>query len=112
MPTHAIGQGTVNLNINLHRVEREIIGRAAFSEDRSTGAFIRRMLLRGLETEYPALAAEIKTVREKHRLGARIVAARAASAIILGLFVWVSSTGKTEIRRPSQVRVRRWEEAV
>lgn len=63
------------------------------------GDYIRRATERMLEDEYPELAKEIQTVREKHRLAARVMVTRAAGAVLLGFFLYVASHSP-EMRRP------------
>lgn len=120
MPTNALRPGMCNLAVNMTIDERRVLGRIAFQEDRSTSGFVRRMILRGLEVEYPQLAAEIKSVREKHRLAARIVGVKAGNAVsilLVGAAMWLSATGQIDeqVRRPVSARIvrsaRRMEDA-
>lgn len=104
MPTHAIGRGTVNLTINTPSQWRGILGRAAFRANKSRNDFICSLLERAIEVDHPDLAAEIKSVREKHRLGARIIGVRTRAAVLLALGLWVAWVNPDEpMRRPSRI---------
>lgn len=120
MATHALGPGTANITLNAPAEWRSALGRAAFQRDQSRNEFVCGLIERALESEYPELAAEIKSVREKHRLAARIVGMKVGSSVgilLVGAALWLSATGQIDdqIRRPAGARVvrsaRRMEDA-
>lgn len=68
MPTNSIGAGTCNISINVPTQERSIIGRAAFAriqsgEFRSVGAYLRYLILRGMEVSDPDSALRLRAIR-------------------------------------------------
>lgn len=67
MSTHALGKGTVNLNVNILSEERSILGKLAFIEDMSTGAFVRRLLKKALAAEHPKALEEIEEARKRRK---------------------------------------------
>jgi hypothetical protein len=66
MATNPVGRGTVTVGVNFLKSERAILGRLALAEDRSLGDFVRRQVISGLRSTYPAAAAEMESARKKH----------------------------------------------
>jgi hypothetical protein len=64
--TNPIGKGTQNVTVNLLDEEKRILGRLALADDRSLSEFMRRLMLTGLRTLNPEMAARMDEVRRKH----------------------------------------------
>jgi hypothetical protein len=119
MAAHPIGQGTVNLTVNVPRDERSFWGRLAFlavqsGECNSTGDYIRLLLLRGLAAENQGKAVELKEIRRRHHVEARTRVCAGALTAMLFFAVFQSWAGGDiePMRRASRsVRVRREEAA-
>lgn len=101
--TKAIPAGTVNISINVPKVEAAILGRLAFGEDRSRGSFLRRAWLDYMQANYPEEALSIEVARK---------ALKACGMFAAGLWiVWLSAFGQVDTERraarfrPSQPRV-------
>lgn len=75
--THAIPADTCNVTVNLPKDEAAILGRLAFSQDRSRGNLIKKLLLQALEVEAPNAAARVKEIRRQRK---------AAVLLAVGLF--------------------------
>ena len=105
MPTHAIGTGTQNINLNLPVDEKAIWGKVAFRLGfRSTGSLFRKSSLLGLEQIDPQAAAEIKATRIKYY----------GSAALLCVFMltFASHDEMTRARRGRRIEEVREEEAI
>jgi hypothetical protein len=66
MKANPIGDGTVNVSVNMLLEERSVLGRLALAEDRSLGDHIRRMVTIGLRVTNPAAAIEFEAARSRH----------------------------------------------
>lgn len=78
--TNAIGTGTCNLPINLPVDCRAILGRSAVARGaRSTGAWVKRLLLRGLEAEDPKAARALRRALNAYYSGAFAVLVMASA---------------------------------
>lgn len=93
--THALGPGTVNINVNLLAEERRALGRLAVNSDQSLGSLIRSLIYRGLETHAPQTASELAELRRKRR---------AAVLLACGMLAWGAQflDPSLEFRRPSR----------
>jgi hypothetical protein len=105
MPTHAIGTGTRNLSVNVPTDERALWGQIAFhfvqsGEAKSTGDFIRRVLLRGLEATDKKSAAKLKEIRIRYYAGTLLLLLCASL-----LLSWVSPTAAAPTLRARAQRV-------
>lgn len=67
MATHHIGEGTVNVSLNLLDEERQVFGRLAVVEDRSLGDLVRRLAVEGLRASHPEQHAKLIEARRSHR---------------------------------------------
>lgn len=100
MPTNAIPAGTSNLSTNVPREWVKLLGRAACSEDRSTGDLTRELIELGARVKSAALAAALAATKNRH------VACSIAAIFFIG-FIEVRSwaTGEeAEFRRAKVVR--------
>lgn len=98
MATNALGFGTVNLAVNMPREERLILGRLAMSEDKSSGAFVKELLLAGLKVKCPEKAKEIERIRREWKQIGRV-------SFLIGVLI-LSFFQKQEMRRPRTTRVK------
>lgn len=90
--TNAIGTGTANLSVNVPIDERAELGRLAFRLGfKSTGHFLRALVLKGLEQEHPDAARRVKEVRRAYY-----------GSVMLGVFLAAFVLGHDDLRRPSR----------
>jgi hypothetical protein len=66
MATHPVGKDTVNVAVNLLKLEHDLLRRLALDEGRSLSNFIRRQVVAGLRTTNPTAAAEMEKFRKQH----------------------------------------------
>jgi hypothetical protein len=100
--SHTIGTGTRNLSVNVPTDERELWGQIAFTfvqsgEAKSTGDFLRRVLLRGLEATDKRSAAKLKEIRVKYYAGTLTLLLALST-----LLSWVDSFAVTALRAGAQ----------
>ena len=95
--THDIPAWSANLSVNIPRDERDLLGRLATERgERSVGAFVKRLVLLGLDSEDAAGAAKVRAIR-----------ARYYAVVLLGIFS-ASLMNHEVLRRPIR-RVRETE---
>lgn len=104
--TNRLGQGTVNIALNVTEAERSILGRLAFERDLSTGEFIRRVLRRGLAMANPEEAKELAKARRSHALTAKQRRTRAVicSLAFLPMLLSQDFSAIRSARRTARVR--------
>ena len=66
MATHLVGNGTVNVAVNLLKLERNLLRQLALEEGRSLSTFIRRQVVAGLRTTNPLAAIELEKARKQY----------------------------------------------
>ena len=78
------------MTLNVPTEWRSALGRAAFQTDRSRNDFICSLIERALQSEFPELAKEIRSARERHKLAARMVGMKAGSLALVALVGWLT----------------------
>lgn len=81
--SHPIGNGTVNLTINLPAEERAELASIAVETDRSLGAVVREMVLAGIKGVRPDAADRIERIRRARRAAILAVAVIAAIGVLV-----------------------------
>lgn len=116
MPTHAIGPNTRNMVTNVPDAWGVIIGREAMRRNVSAGEFVRRYLIKGIQEDYPEMAAELLAEINRHKAMVRQAAVKAGSAVLLAIVVLAGGNDTVRAlrggRRRDEITVSQWEEAV
>lgn len=105
---NALKPGMCNLPLNMTIAERAIWGRWAFAEGRSTGDFLKRLLLLGAKAVNAEEAARVEAVRVARATARseRLRLKTGGAVLVVGLFSLVGALmGGDEIRAARTFRV-------
>ena len=105
-----ISADTCTFPVNMPVGERSIWSRLAFQSDRSMGAEIRRLALRGLALELPAVACQIAEIRAAHKSAHQRHRTACALAMLGLLFVLICHDTPALRSRTARLRRRDVEE--
>lgn len=104
--TNAIGRNTCNLSVNVPRSTSAIITLEALrkmqaGKFRSVGAYVRHLLLIGLESDSPTAALRLREIRN-----AALAAVLLLVVCVSTLLSWLDSADDEAMRRARGQRVR------